>query len=194
MLFPAGSKVHKVKHQEAATQVELSIICKKFITSQFVSHQAIVFGILTAARVNEFLGARWSEIDFDNAVWNCPRRKDGKTEPHRVPLPTQLMRMLKLMERRSDFIFPSSVNAKSHLCKETPKNILRKNLMRHVTMHGCRSTFRDWCAENGIDRILAEKALMHQTGNAVELAYQRSDLLEQRRPVMQAWADFLLKS
>ena len=57
-------------------------------------------------------------------------------------------------------------------------------------MHGMRSTFRDWAQENNFDRILAEKALMHATGNAVEQAYQRSDLLEQRRSMMEAWAKF----
>ena len=62
----------------------------------------------------------------------------------------------------------------------------------HGTMHGFRSTFRDWAAENGIDQVLAEKSLMHATGNEVEQAYQRSDLLEQRRTVMQAWADTIM--
>lgn len=61
-----------------------------------------------------------------------------------------------------------------------------------ATLHGMRSTFRDWCAETGKDPILAEKSLMHATGNAVQQAYQRSDLLEQRRPLMQAWADTIL--
>ena len=191
IILPSRDKVVKVKHRAAPTVEELSKLCKCFITSNFASHRAIVFGILTAARVNEFLLSKWDEIDFENAVWNCPRRKDGKDIPHRVPLCSQLVTMLKEMERTSEYIFPGRF-AKT-MCIDTPRQILLKNLERPVTMHGCRSTFRDWCAENGIDRVLAEKSLMHATGGAVELAYQRSDLLEQRRPIMQAWADALLK-
>jgi integrase len=71
--------------------------------------------------------------------------------------------------------------------------MLIKMLGRKVTMHGCRSTFRDWCAETGKDAVLAEKSLMHSTGNEVEQAYQRSDLLERRRPLMQAWGDAVWK-
>lgn len=191
IILPSRDKVVKVKHREAPTFDELSTLSKRFITSNFASHQAIVFGILTAARVNEFLLAKWDEIDFENAVWNCPRRKDGKDIPHRVPLCSQLLTMLKTIEHNSDYVFPNKIG--KAMCIDTPRQILRKNLQRQVTMHGCRSTFRDWCAENGIDRVLAEKSLMHATGGAVELAYQRSDLLEQRRPIMQSWADALLK-
>lgn len=82
----------------------------------------------------------------------------------------------------------------AHLSLETPRAVLRKITGEALTMHGCRSTFRDWCAETGQDPILAEKSLMHATGSEVEQAYQRSDLLEQRRPLMQAWADALFTS
>lgn len=193
LLLPMSSKIHKVEHHEAPTIEELRQVSKKFINSFFPSHQAIMFGIMTVGRVNEFLYAKWDEIDFKENVWNCPRRKDGKDYPHRVPLPTQLIDMLKRIPRIDgiDLIFPSRNGAQMSI--DTPRQILRKNLKRQVTMHGCRSTFRDWCAENGIDRVLAEKSLMHATGGAVEQAYQRSDLLEQRRPIMQAWADALLK-
>lgn len=132
--------------------------------------------------------ARWDEIDFENRVWNCPpeRRKDGKRYPHRVPLSDQALYVLGLIKRKSEYIFAGASGP--HISKETPRVIIQKKL-KHGTMHGFRSTFRDWAAENGFDRVLAEKSLMHATGNEVEQAYQRSDLLEQRRPLLQAWAD-----
>lgn len=192
LFFPLPSKVKDENHHEAATTEELRSIASHFYDSDFISHAACLFGILTACRVQEFLWARWDEIDFNEKVFTVPtdRRKDGKKQPHRVPLSDQTIKMLKRIERSGDFIF---LNKKGlPLCQDTPRMILRKNLKRAVTMHGCRSTFRDWAAENGIDPILAEKSLMHSTGNKVESAYQRSDLLELRRPIMQKWADFLL--
>ena len=72
--------------------------------------------------------------------------------------------------------------------------MLKDGLKLDCTMHGMRSTFRDWCTQNGVNEIVAEKSLMHSTGNEVVSAYQRSDLLEERREVMQKWADLLLES
>ena len=155
---------------------------------------ATVFGIVTASRIQEFVEAKWDEIDFDNCIWVMPveRRKDRKPFPHRVPLPSQIVSLLlELREtHRGDYIF-CPPDKKGHISKESPIRYLRLAADDEIiTMHGCRSTFRDWCAENEIDKVLAEKALSHATGNEVEQAYQRSDLLELRRPVMQQWADF----
>ena len=155
---------------------------------------ATVFGIVTASRIQEFVEAKWDEIDLENNVWIMPieRRKDRKQYPHRVPLPTQLISLLLKLKKtlKGEYIF-CPPDKKGHISKESPIRYLRLAADDDViTMHGCRSTFRDWCAENGIDKVLAEKALSHATGNEVEQAYQRSDLLEQRRPVMQKWSDF----
>ena len=140
---------------------------------------------------NEFQKAKWSEIDFETKTWIHNRRKDKKKYPHRVPLSDQCISLLKSLPRnRGEFIFASAHG--SPLALDTFRMVLQKNVKRKVTMHGCRSTFRDWCAENGVDPVLSEKSLMHKTGNEVEEAYQRSDLLEQRRPLMQDWADALL--
>lgn len=153
---------------------------------------AIIFGIVTASRAQEFCEAKWSEIDFENSVWSVPteRRKDFKPYPHRVPLPDQLIELLKDMPRWNDFVFPG-IAGNSHIARGTPIKLLRNIFGAGTyTMHGFRSTFRDWGAEHSIDRILMEKALSHTTGNEVEQAYQRSDLLELRRPVMQQWANW----
>ena len=189
--LPQPTKVSTVTHHEAPTLDELRDIAPHLMQS--IGGRAILFGLLTASRVGEFVPAKWTEIDLRRRVWSVPpeRRKDGKPYPHRVPLSTQAMAVLDLCDRDSEFLFPGQ--AGPHLHQETPRLLLIKMLGRKVTMHGCRSTFRDWCAETGKDAVLAEKSLMHSTGNEVEQAYQRSDLLERRRPLMQAWGDAVLK-
>lgn len=132
---------------------------------------------MTACRCNEFILARWKEIDIENRVFSVPpdRRKDGKAYPHRVPLSDQAVELLNRLDGKCEFVFHRNGR---HLSLETPRMTLRRFLGRPVTAHGCRSTFRDWCAETGQDAILAEKSLMHATGNETQKAYQRSDLLE----------------
>lgn len=192
LFLPPSTRLVAVKHHESLTTSETQKLLRDIcFNDDFGAWPAIAFCILTASRVNEVVGARWDEINFSTATWLCPRRKDGKPYPHRVPLSEQSIELLHLLPRRSEFIFPSLIKAGVPIHKET----LRSNLIRGFgrgTMHGFRSTFRDWCAETGKDRVLAEKSLMHATGSEVEQAYQRSDLLEQRRPLMQAWADTIL--
>ena len=185
--LPSRSKVQTVEHHEAPTLEELQALVPRLLKS--VSGRAILFGVLTASRVSEFVPARWSEIDLKSAVWSVPpeRRKDSRPYPHRVPLSRQAVEILESMDRTTDYLFPGLSD--NHIHKETPRRMLIKMLHRPVTMHGCRSTFRDWCAETGQDGVLAEKSLMHSVGGEVYQAYQRSDLLEQRRPLMQAWSD-----
>ena len=195
LCLPPPNKVSPHKHQEALTLEEAKRTAEAFSVSPFSGQQAVLFGLLTCARVSEFLPMTWDEIDLEAAVWMCPpeRRKDGKPFPHRVPLCHQLVEALSRVPKRQrkGLVFPSRWTGDA-MCIDTPRTILRKFFKRAVTMHGCRSTFRDWAAESGVDWVLAEKSLMHQTGSAVVQAYQRSDLLEQRRPVLQQWADVLL--
>lgn len=188
--LPSRQKVAKVKHFEAPTVEELQAVAPHFLKTN--SGRCILFGVLTACRAHEFVAAQWSEIDFDAGIFSVPpeRRKDSKPFPHRVPLSKQAVKILKLIEKDGTFIF-KGMNGKPHLSIQTPRLILIKNIKRNVTMHGCRSTFRDWCAEQGVDQVIAEKCLMHNSESKVVQAYQRSDLLEQRRPVMQKWADFV---
>lgn len=187
--LPSPERIRTVKHHEAPTLEEAGQVVQLMMQSRYVTHRAIAFCILTAARANEVVAARWDEFDVEKAVWSCPRRKDGKPYPHRVPLSKQALTALDGLPRENEFVFQNAEG--KHICRDILRKILSKRVKRHVTMHGCRSTFRDWAAENGISWALAEKSLMHSTGNAVERAYQRSDLLEQRRPVMQEWADAL---
>lgn len=186
--LPPPGKVQKTEHHEAMTLEELQGKIGCFYPANNRTRQVILFTILTASRVGESVPARWDEIDFKNKVWSVSseRRKDGKTYPHRVPLSTQVVELLKSLDRTGEYIF----SIKDTLGSRYSLALLLKRMTgTQATMHGFRSTFRDWAAENGVPDTVAEKCLMHATGNAVVQAYQRSDLLEQRREVMQKWAD-----
>lgn len=194
LFLPPLSKVKTIEHHDAVTVKEVrSVFSTIWNPPKSTTSAAIIFGTLTCARCEEFMLAKWSEIDFKTATWSCPpeRRKDSKPYPHRVPLSRQAIAILKMLPRDdSGFIFPGRKKGEP-LSIDAPRMTIRRTF-GYGTMHGMRSTFRDWAAENGIDQVLAEKSLMHATGNEVEQAYQRSDLLEQRRTVMQAWADTIM--
>ena len=195
MILASPSSLAQDKHHFALTADELADVCSRVFESPHLVYKALVFTALTASRINESVGAKWSEFDFESATWEVPpeRRKDGKSYPHRVPLSRQAIELLRGIERNgSPYVFKSRMTS-SFLAPDSVRKYLKKASGNpDATSHGMRSTFRDWCADNGKDRVLAEKSLMHSVGNAVEQAYQRSDLLEQRRPIMQEWADFLL--
>lgn len=187
-VFPP--RVHPTTHFMAYPWRELPDLCQALSDSNAVSFKAILFGTLTASRANEFVPARWEEFDFERKVWLMPRRKDGKDFPHRVPLPRQALSILESLPREGEFVF--SRLGRGHISKETPRVLLQRLTGKGYTMHGMRSAFRDWGAENGEDFALCELALSHAIGNAVTAAYLRTDQLERRRPLMQRWADFLL--
>lgn len=193
--LPAVSTIHRTEHHKAIDRYEL----KGRFRAQFNKSNRItaltIFTILTASRINETIGARWDELDFEKKIWTCPRVKDRKREePHRVPLSEQAIELLKRMPRgASPFVFTMDVSDKSR--KADGSSVLkrfRQDFETDATIHGCRSTFRDWCAEEGKSFEAAEIQMQHKIGTAVTRSYFRSDLLEQRRVLMQEWADFLL--
>lgn len=187
--LPPPSKIQIVEHHEAMPLEVLQEKISCFYPADTRTRQVILFTILTASRVGESVPARWDEIDWENRIWSVPpeRRKDQKPYPHRVPLSDQAMELLNSIERKGEEIF--CLKADDLGSRYSLAHLLQQMTNTTATMHGFRSTFRDWAAENGVPDTIAEKCLMHVTGNAVVQAYQRSDLLEQRREVMQAWAD-----
>lgn len=187
--LPPPSKIQIVEHHEAMPLEVLQEKISCFYPADTRTRQVILFTILTASRVGESVPARWDEIDWENRIWSVPpeRRKDQKPYPHRVPLSDQAMELLNSIERKGEEIF--CLKADDLGSRYSLAHLLQRITKTTATMHGFRSTFRDWAAENGVPDTIAEKCLMHVTGNAVVQAYQRSDLLEQRREVMQAWAD-----
>ena len=152
------------------------------------------FLILTAARSGEARGATWAEIDLDALEWRIPAERMKGGREHRVPLSDAARDVLArawLLEDGSGLVFPSPSRAGRPLSDMTLMKILRdRGLAERATVHGFRSAFRDWCAETGKPREVAEAALAH-TVSGVEGAYFRSDLLARRRALMDQWAAFL---
>ena len=188
--FAPKAKVANVRHHKSLSWKDLPKVFKVLWDLGSVGALSVMFGTLTASRVQEFVLAEWSEIDRGKMIWTMPagRRKDQKLFPHRVPLNFALVSILDRLPTRESFLFPSQ-NGSSFLCKETPRKVLH-DLGLDVTMHGMRSSFRDWAAETGQDLVASEKALSHSFGNEVTQAYLRTDMLEKRREIMQAWADW----
>ena len=153
------------------------------------------FTILTAARSGETRGAAWAEIDLEAHEWRIPANRMKSGVEHRVPLSDAaiavLQRALPLRNNHSDLIFPSPARRGRPLSDMALTKVLRDSgLAERATVHGFRSSFRDWCAETGKPRELAEAALAHVVAG-VEGAYFRSDLFERRRRLMADWAHFL---
>lgn len=187
MFLAPTMKIRAVKHLGALTLEQMQSAAKLIAKSGQNVSWPTIFIMLTACRAGEATRSTWTEIDEDFSVWTVPpeHRKDGRKEPHRVPLSKQAAAILRHVGRGEDMIFPININ--------TPNRVLKRFAgVKAVTLHGCRSTFSQWAAENGIDFEVRETCLMHAVGNAVTRAYQRSDLLDRRREVMQRWADEIL--
>ena len=155
---------------------------------------AFRFLVLTAARSGEIRNAAWAEIDLDSRTWKIPGSKMKSGKEHRVALSDEALATLEAARSLSGgegVIFPSPMKPGRPLSDMTLTKLLRDlGLAERATIHGMRSAFRDWCADTGKPRELAEAALAHSVGG-VEGAYFRSDLFERRREVMQSWAGFL---
>ena len=153
---------------------------------------AFEFLVLTACRSGEVRGARWEEVDLDKATWTVPGDRMKSRRPHRVPLSLRVVEILHAARELSDgsgLVFPS-VRGRP-LSDNTISKLIREHGIAAVP-HGFRSSFRQWAAERTtIPREVAEEALAHVNPNRVEAAYQRSDLFERRRDLMEAWAQYL---
>ena len=152
------------------------------------------FIALTAVRSNEARAALWGEIDLEKKTWSIPAGRMKSNREHRVPLSDQALNVLekaKVLRDKSDIIFPSPMKYGRPLTNATMMLLLQKaGLADRSTVHGLRSSFRDWCAESGKDRQLAEMALAHVVPG-VEGSYFRSDLFARRERLMQQWADYI---
>jgi integrase len=157
-----------------------------------VAARALEFAILTAARTNEVIGARWSEIDFDAATWTIPASRMKADKEHRVPLAEAALELLRNLytETGNDSVFIGRQRGLG-LGDRALAEVLARMGRTDVTVHGFRSTFRDWAAEvSHFPNHVIEQALAHAIGNAVERAYRRGDLFEKRRALMEEWAQF----
>lgn len=195
------SKAIRVKHQPAMPWRIIPGFWKEHLAAEDydVSRALLKFLILTAARSGEVRLMTWNEVDFDQRIWTIPPERMKAKFQHRVPLSSTAIEILQRQKAfDSDLVFPS-IRVKKVVSDMTMTKFLRRveapsdSPGRTATAHGFRSSFRDWCSENNYPRDLAERALAHTVQNKVEAAYHRTDLLDQRRPMMEAWEAFVVQ-
>lgn len=153
---------------------------------------ALELCILTAARSGEILGMQWSEIDLDKKIWTVPANRMKAGREHRVPLSPRAVAILRQLERpkTGDFVFAGQARNKP-LSNMAMEMVLRRMKIEGATVHGFRSSFRDWAGNvSNFPREVVETALAHVIGDKAEQAYRRSDALEKRRKLMDEWAAY----
>lgn len=184
------------EHMAAMEWRELPSFMRDLSSREGISARTLEFLILTATRSGEARGALWSEIDLSTKEWMVSAERMKRGLPHRVPLSDAAIAVLnRVRGLDDDFVFPSLQRGPHGETRPLSVMVFKSLLLRMeyegFTVHGFRSTFRDWCSERAhADREVAEAALSHATGNEVERAYARSDLFERRRALMDAWARY----
>jgi integrase len=194
-LLADPNKVAKVAHHAALPWQEMGAFMADLRQREGVAARAVEFGILTAARSGEIRGAKWDEIDLAGAMWTVPAERMKAGREHRVPLSTAALALLKAMPDVGEHVFPGQ-RGDAPLSDMSLTAVLRRMGRDDITVHGFRSTFRDWCAEsvgNSFPREVCEHALAHSLPDKVEAAYRRGDLIEKRKVLMQVWADYCSK-
>jgi integrase len=181
----------KPKHHKAMRWQDVPAFYADLKARNAMSAKALRFTCLTGSRTSEVLGMRWDEIDFDACLWTCPATRMKTGEEHRVPLTDEMLAIIKpLIPLESDYVFEGQ---KRHnpLSDMSMLMLLRRMDVENVTVHGFRSTFRDWASEvASVPREIAEMSLSHRVGSDVERAYARSDLLDKRRILMEQWSGY----
>jgi integrase len=191
-LLPAPTAVTKVKHHAALPYSDLPVFIKNLADRTGVAARALEFLVFTAGRTGEVLGARWEELDVAGKTWIVPADRMKAKKEHRVPLSEPAIVILKAIPRESDYVFPGA-KPNVALSNMAMAELLKRMDRLDITVHGFRSTFRDWAAETtDYPNYVVEMALAHVVGNRVEAAYRRGDLFEKRRQLMAAWAEYCL--
>lgn len=194
-LLPNPARIAPVEHHAAVEWREAPAVYARIAQVEGISAQALRLLILTCVRTTELLAATWPEIDLAAATWTLPaiRMKIKTQGAHRVPLSEQALALLHELPRLqgSPYLFPGGGRSGGTLSNAAMLQTMRR-LHIPAVPHGWRSTFRDWAAETTtFAPEVAEKALAHAIKNKVEAAYRRGDLLDKRRQLMQAWANYL---
>jgi len=188
-LLPKRPKL-KRGHHAAMAYRDIPALMEKIHADPGMAALALEVCILTATRTGEILGANWSEVSWPEKVWTIPARRMKAGREHRVPLSDRAMTILVILSksRTCDFVFPSPRGRRS-LSHVAMAKVLTRLGVADATVHGFRSAFRDWAGnETNFPREVAEAALAHVIGDKAEQAYRRSDALEKRRALMEAWA------
>ncbi|POD72051.1 integrase [Pseudomonas syringae group genomosp. 3] len=193
-LLPKRNSLKRVKHHAALPYAEIPEFIFQLNQQAGLSARALLLVILTACRTSEVLQATWTEFDLDAAVWTIPAARMKARREHKVPLSAHAVAILRSTPQLlgSPYVFPGTRPGRP-LSQMAMAMLLRRMKCDDLTVHGFRSTFRDWAAEEtSFPNMVAEMALAHTVGNAVEAAYRRGDLLAKRKELMQEWADYCM--
>lgn len=187
-ILPARTRLSR-GHHKAAPYDAVPDLVEALQKRKAVAALALEFTILTASRTGEVLGARWAEFDLGKAIWTVPAERMKAGREHRVPLSPRSVEILgQVQQLGSDWVFPG---AKGGQLSGMAMSMLLRRMKVDVTVHGFRSSFRDWAAEcTAFPHEVCEMALAHTIGNKGEAAYRRGDLFEKRRRLMDEWAGF----
>lgn len=186
-ILPARARLTRGHHKALAYEA-----IPKFVSAlrkrEAVAALALEFTILTAARSSEVLGGQWNEVDLGKAIWTIPASRMKAGKEHRVPLSQRAVEILEAVRSLgSSFMFPAKNGGLSGMAM----SMLLRRMEVAATVHGFRSSFRDWSAEcTSFAHEVCEMALAHAIGNKAEAAYRRGDLFEKRRRLMDEWAAF----
>lgn len=192
-LLPQRSKIQAVRNHLALPYPDAPHFMTNLRERTGVAAKAVEYLILTAARVSEAVNATWAEVDTEKRVWTIPAARMKANREHRVPLSDAALAVLRAMQaqRQSDYLFPGW-KIKRPITGAACLKLLRDGGLSELTVHGFRSTFRDWCAEQtNYPRDVCEMALAHTIKDKAEAAYRRGDLLEKRARLMDDWAKYL---
>jgi integrase len=190
-LLPQQSKLAR-GHHAAMPYEDVAAFIAKLRKREASAALALELCILTAARSGEILRMQWSEIDLDKKIWTVPANRMKAGREHRVPLSSRALAILRQLEKlkAGEFVFPGQARNKP-LSNMAMEMMLRRMNIQDATVHGFRSSFRDWAGNiSNFPREVVETALAHVIGDKAEQAYRRSDALEKRRKLMDQWAGY----
>jgi integrase len=190
-LLPRPSKLAR-GHHAAMPYEDVAVFIAKLRKREASAAVALELCILTAARSGEILGMRWPEIDLERKIWTVPANRMKAGREHRVPLSPRAVTILRQLEKlkSGEFVFAGQTRNKP-LSNMAMEMALRRLKIEDATVHGFRSSFRDWAGNvSNFPREITETALAHVIGDKAEQAYRRSDALEKRRKLMEAWAAY----
>lgn len=179
-------------HHAAMAYDDVAAFIGKLRKREATAALALEFCILTAGRSGEVLGLRWPEVDLEKKIWTVPAERMKAGREHRVPLSSRAVLILKTLAKakQSEFVFAGHDRNKP-LSGMAMEMVLRRMKIENATVHGFRSSFRDWAGNvSNFPREVTETALAHVIGDKAEQAYRRSDALEKRRKLMEAWANY----
>lgn len=188
-LLPKPRKVRAVKHHPALPHAQTAEFMAELEAHEGVAARALGFTILTAARSGETRGMTWGEVDLESRLWTIPAARMKAGKEHRVPLSDAALALLGPRRDDNVLVFESEAKPGKPISDMSMTAVLRRMGRMEITVHGFRSTFRDWAGETtGFPREVIEAALAHGIKDKAEAAYARSDLFDKRRDLMDAWA------